>query len=284
VNPASTPSGSEGTTSPPAVTGWRHSTSFGYVTIVLATVFAVPATSTYGASPPEARKPETAPVPRDGREFQVLFLGNSLTAGNDLASLVESMAAAGGVRLRATVLAPGGFSLEDHWRGGAARRLLAGARWDFVVLQQGPSSRLESQANLREYAVRWANEARRHGATPALYMVWPFQGQASGFEQVSRSYRLAATASNSRILPAGEAWQEALRRDAGASLYLADRLHPTPAGSYLAALVITQGLTGVLPSTVPAKLKLKSGRDFALPEDFAEKLRTVATKALSGGA
>jgi hypothetical protein len=283
MNPASASSVSKGTGSPPAVAVWRRSTFLGFLPIVLAAaIFAVPTNRMYGAPPPEARTPQPALVPRDGREFQVLFLGNSLTAGNDLASLVESMVAAGGIRLRATVLAPGGFSLEDHWRGGAARRLLAGARWDFVVLQQGPSSRLDSQANLREYAVRWANEARRHGAMPALYMVWPFQGQANGFELVSRSYRLAATASNSRILPAGEAWQEAIRRDAGASLYLADRLHPTPAGTYLAALVITQGLTGVPPRAVPAKLKLKSGRDFALPEDFTDKLRTVATKTLGG--
>jgi hypothetical protein len=243
---------------------------------------AVAADNLYGAPPLDTRARQSALVPRDGQEFQVLFLGNSLTAGNDLASLVESMASAGGVRLRATVLAPGGFSLEDHWRGGAARRLLAGARWDFVVLQQGPSSRLDSRANLREYAVRWANEARRHGAVPALYLVWPFQGQANGFELVSQSYRQAATASNSRILPAGEAWQETLRRDAGASLYLADRLHPTPAGTYLAALVITQGLTGVPPRAVPVRLKLKSGRDFALPEDLTQKLQMAATKTLGG--
>jgi hypothetical protein len=256
---------------------------FGYLRVVLAAaVLTVPATNVYGASPLDARKAQRAVVPRDGREFQVLFLGNSLTASNDLASLVEAMAAAGGIRLRAVVLAPGGFSLEDHWRGGAARRLLAGARWDFVVLQQGPSSRLDSRANLREYAVRWANEVRRHGAIPALYMVWPFQGQANGFELVSQSYRQAATASNSGILPAGEVWQEAIRRDAGVSLYVADRLHPTPAGTYLAALVITQGLTGVPPRAVPVRLKLKSGRDFALPEDLTAKLQMVATKTLGG--
>jgi hypothetical protein len=282
MNPALASSVSKGTGSPPAFAGWRRNTVLNHYSMVLAAaVFAVVASSTYGASPQEGRRPQAAAlVPRDGRELQVLFLGNSLTAGNDLASLVESMAAAGGIRLRATVSAPGGFSLEDHWRGGVARRLLAGARWDFVVLQQGPSSRLDSQVNLRAYAIQWANEARRHGAMPALYMVWPFQGQANGFELVSRSYRLAATASNSRILPAGEAWQEAIRRDAGASLYLADRLHPTPAGTYLAALVITQGLTGVPPRAVPARLKLKSGRDFAMPEDIAEKLRTVAAKTL----
>ena len=250
--------------------------------LLTALALAIPANGVCGTAQSEPKAPRPDLVPRDGREFQVLFLGNSLTAGNDLASLVEAMATAGGVPLRAVAVAPGNFSLEDHWRGGSARRLLAKAPWDFVVLQQGPSSRPESQVHLREYALRWANEARRQGVTPALYMVWPFQGQANGFEAVSHSYRLAATASNARILPAGEAWQAAIRNDAGVRLYLADRLHPTPTGTYLAALTITYGLTGVAPRAVPTKLKLRSGRDFALPEDVAVKLREAVTKTVGG--
>src|SRR5581483_7366731 len=125
---------------------------------------------------------------------------------------------------------------------GQARKALESGQWDYLVLQQGPSSRPESQVNLREWAVRWGNEARRRGATPALYMVWPFEGQKNGFQQVSHSYRAAAKASQALILPAGDAWQEALQKDPALGLYIGDRLHPTAAGSYLAALVITQEL------------------------------------------
>ena len=223
-----------------------------------------------------------AAAPKDGRELRVLFLGNSLTSGNDLPGVVQAMAAAGGVQLHAVAVTPGGVSLEDHWRSQASRKALAGSKWDYVVLQQGPSSRLDSRANLQQYAVTWANEVRRQGATPALYMVWPFQGQQKGFELVSQSYRFAATASNARILPAGEAWQQVLRNDSALALYHSDRLHPTPAGTYLAALVITHGLTGVQPATVPARLKLPSGHDFSVPEDQAEKLRQAAAK-IEGG-
>src|SRR6266446_4797780 len=99
MNRASASSVSKGTRSRPAVAARRRCTFFGHILIVLAAaVFAVPANNTYGVPPPDARTPQPALLPRDGREFQVLFLGNSLTAGNDLASLVESMAAAGGIR------------------------------------------------------------------------------------------------------------------------------------------------------------------------------------------
>jgi len=208
----------------------------------------------------------------------VLFVGNSLTSGNDLPCLVQAMARAAGVELRTAAVIEGGSSLEDHWWLGRAQQVLAAGRWNYVVFQQGPSSRPESQLHLRRWSIRWAEEARRRGAIPALYMVWPFQGQKKGFEQVSHSYREAAKASRSMLLPAGDAWHEALQKDAVLPLYQSDRLHPTTAGAYLAALVIARGLTGVSPRTVPARLKLESGKQIALSEDQAAKLRQAAEK------
>jgi hypothetical protein len=157
--------------------------------------------------------------------------------------------------------------------------MLAQEHWDYVVLQQGPSSRPESQAQLREWATRWANEARAHAATPALYMVWPFQGQSNGFKLVAQSYRQAAIASQSRLFPVGEGWERALR-DHSVRLYQSDKLHPTKAGSYLAALVITNGLTGLRVSALPSKLKLADGRIVQLTESQATALRRAAEKAM----
>src|ERR1043165_5982645 len=49
------------------------------------------------------------------REIRVLFLGNSLTAANDLPAMVQAMAAASGVKLTYKAITQGGFNLEDHW-------------------------------------------------------------------------------------------------------------------------------------------------------------------------
>jgi hypothetical protein len=207
--------------------------------------------------------------------MRVLFVGNSLTASNDVPGMVQALATAGGVPVQVHSTSSGG-SLEDQWAAGE-QGLLGEARWDFVVLQQGPSTRPESQSNLKEWAARWADEARRHGATPVLYMVWPFQHQGdAGFALASGSYRAAAEAAKARVLPAGDAWREALRRDPGLPLYSADKLHPTEAGSYLAALVIAHGLTGVRPETAPARLILRSGRVVEVPEDRVQALRQAA--------
>ena len=111
-------------------------------------------------------------------------------------------------------------------------------------------------------------------------MVWPFEGQSDGFKLVAQSYREAANASKSLLFPAGEAWAKALSGSNPIQLYQPDKLHPTLAGSYLAALVIAQGLTKVKPSAIPSKLTLPSGKTITLPEDQAKVLRACAEKTV----
>ncbi len=217
------------------------------------------------------RAPATAPA-----RLRVLFIGNSLTASNDLPALVQAMARGGGIDLQYEACTPGGVHLEDHWNDGHCRKLLENQRWDFVVLQQGPSSRDASRADLRKWSARWADAIRARGARPALYMVWPQQGQPDGFARVSGSYRIAAEESRSVLLPVGDAWRDALEMEAAVGLYSEDGLHPTVEGSYLAALVIAHHLAGVQPADVPARLELSSGNVIELAPDDAAALRRAA--------
>lgn len=86
--------------------------------------------------------------------LRVLFVGNSLTATNDLPAVVATLARSSGRKLEYQTVAFGGYSLEDHWNQGDARAALASRKWDVVVMQQGPSALPEGQAHLREWASR----------------------------------------------------------------------------------------------------------------------------------
>lgn len=185
---------------------------------------------------------------------RVLFLGNSLTAGNDVPALVQAMAQLQGVEMQYAAVTPGGYAIEDHWTDGH-QALLASGNYHVLVLQQGPSTLSESQPNLRQWAVTWATEARRFGTRSALYMIWPVRTQTNGFFLVSQSYRNAATAAGAEVFPAGEAWQEALRLNPSVQLYSGDDLHALPAGSFLAAMVISRGLFSLDPARVPASVR-----------------------------
>jgi hypothetical protein len=209
-----------------------------------------------------------------GREpLRVLFVGNSLTAANDLPGAVADIAEAAARRpVETRTIAPGGVSLEDHWRSTGARRALAEGSWDVVVLQQGPSSLPESREHLARWATRWADEAREHGARPALLTVWPEEERLSALPDVVASYAAAAETSGAALLPAGAAWRAAWHRDPGLALYGSDGLHPSKLGTELAALVVYAGLTGASPGG----LALGS-----VPERTAEILRDAAAEALA---
>ncbi len=165
------------------------------------------------------------------RILRILFIGNSLTAANNLPGIVEALGRArGGATVETTAVTASNFSLEDHWNQGQARAAIAKGRWAVVVLQQGPSALPESRVLLRDYTKRFAAEARKAGARTALYMVWPSQARARDFDDVSKSYALAARDVDGLLLPAGDAWREAWRLDPSLALYDSDGFHPSGLG------------------------------------------------------
>jgi hypothetical protein len=177
--------------------------------------------------------------------LRILFIGNSLTTANNLPALVEALARAdGAVRIETRTVAFPDHSLEDHWNRGDALRAIREGRWNVVVLQQGPSALPESRTLLREFTKGFNAEIGKTGARTALYMVWPSSSRASDFDAVSRSYASAAADVGGLLLPAGDAWRAAWRRDKTLALYGPDGFHPSALGTYLSALVIYQQVTG----------------------------------------
>lgn len=203
---------------------------------------------------------------------RILFVGNSLTASNDLPGLLQALGLAAGAPFEARAVVRGGFSLEDHWNEGTARRQVQAGGWSFVVLQQGPSALPESQVLLREYVRRFDEEIRRAGARTAVYMVWPSEARSSDFDGVSASYRRAAEDVDGVLLPAGDVWRAAWRRDPHLPLYDADRFHPSALGTYAAALAMVRPLLGVSPVGLPARI---SGRP-SVSDEQARLLQEAA--------
>jgi hypothetical protein len=162
----------------------------------------------------------------------------------------------------------------DHWNQGNARAVIGRGGWSVVVLQQGPSALPDSRALLRDYAKRFADGARKVGAQTALYLVWPSNTRSRDFDGVSESYTLAAQDVEGILLPAGDAWREASRRDPSLALYADDGFHPSRIGSYVAALAMWRGL-----SVRPA-LGLPGPRDVAadtlrLLQESVDRVATV---------
>jgi len=98
-------------------------------------------------------------------------------------------------------------------------------------------------------------------------MVWPSEARSFDFPGVSSSYADAADLVGGLLFPAGEAWLDAWADDEALGLYGPDRFHPSPLGTYLAALVMYEQLTGADPcalsSDIPGHPGLASAGELA---------------------
>lgn len=193
----------------------------------------------------------TGPAPG---ERGILFIGNSLTYVNDLPGMLQSLLdqeEAGDVIVVSE--ASPNFGLPDHWVLGDARDRIRAGGWEVVILQQGPSA-TEGRPYLLEYAELFAEEIRAVGARPALYMVWPSSQRLFDFDGVFDSYATAAANVDGLFFPAGEAWRIAWEEDSDLPLYGSDGFHPSVYGTYVAALVMYEQLTGADPRNLPATI------------------------------
>ena len=191
---------------------------------------------------------------------RVLFIGNSLTYANDLPAMVCAMARSAGRHVTCESVAKPDYGLEEHWNDREARRTIARG-WDVVVLQQGPSALPESRRLLVDYTRRFDAEIKKAGARTALYMVWPSRARRGDFPGVSQSYAAAAKDVNGLLLPAGEAWRAAWATDPELQLYGPDGFHPSPIGTYLAALVIYEQIFNSAPPAVNAPAAVQHAAD-----------------------
>lgn len=177
---------------------------------------------------------------------RILFVGNSLTYTNDLPSTVAALALAAGDTLHVTMAAGPDLALIDHLNGATnAVQLLRDSAWDYVVLQQGPTS---TTGICRDSLILWTRmfdpKIRAAHGRPALFMTWPAVASGDVWTNARESFRLAAAAVDGIFLPAGEAWHIALADHPGLPLYGPDGFHPSPMGSLLAALEIYERLSG----------------------------------------
>lgn len=172
-----------------------------------------------------------AEAPKPAR---VLVIGNSYVSRPDLAARLERVGEVLGRPVRAETFARDDFSLEDHWGEGKVQaRLREG--WDYVILQQGPSSSRPAREALSRDARRFAEAIRAAGAKPVLLSAWPQQTRQQDFAGAIGSYRAVAAELDIPLIPAAEAWLRVMGGDDRVRLY-SDGLHAGDAGAALVAL------------------------------------------------
>lgn len=216
-----------------------------------------------------------------GEGRRVLFIGNSYLYYADIPGIAQALAdSAGGDKLAIEVVAGPNMALVDHLAAGDAAKEIAKGGWEWVVLQQGPSSVGVNRDTLRLATQAFATQIAKVNAKPALFSAWPSSARIQDFPGAIQSYTLAAGDVGGLLLPVASAWQGAWSRDPSISLY-SDGLHPSIEGAYLSALVVYGKLLGKTTTGLPRSLRLRSGITLSVPAPLAAMLQAAADSAIA---
>ena len=178
-----------------------------------------------------------ATVTSDHSPQDILFVGNSFTFyNNGLHNHLSKMMRAGGLetgRLRSMTIS--GAKLEEHLM--AMPGILASNDWDIVILQGHSLAAIDEDRvpGFRESVRKHVRVIRDSGAAPVLFMTWARSHIPEQIEPLNEIYSGIGGETDAVVVPVGLAFDRSIRQENGIVLRMADRRHPTLAGSYLAA-------------------------------------------------
>ncbi len=199
---------------------------------------------------------------------RVLFVGDSLTFVNDLPHMFAALAASGHHHVVVDMVATVGATFDDHVASPDTAAALARQHWDIVVLQeqsQRPSTEDLRQAHMYPSARRLVSMVRAAGAQPLFYLAWAhsngwpeagmpnYQAMQSAIDE---GYLDIANEVNAAVAPVGVAWNNIENEGAPIELFQPDGVHPTVAGTYLAAAVFYATIFGQSPIGLHARAGL----------------------------
>jgi hypothetical protein len=217
-----------------------------------------------------------APLPAGG--VHVLFVGNSLTYEWDLPGTVAFLASMGGDTVRVSSQTGPNLALIDHLNGGTqAVAAIKSDSWNYVILQQGPTPAGICRDSLILWTQLFDPLIRAQGAKTAVFQTWPLNGPV-WYTNIGESFRMAAAAVNGTLMPVGDAWLIALTESPALQLHGPDGLHPSRLGTFLAALVIYERVTGHDARNLPARA-VADGQDLNQPVELVRLLQRAAHQA-----
>lgn len=119
-----------------------------------------------------------------------------------------------------------------------------------------------------EYAKKHSDTVRKHGAVPVFFMSWAYQDAPEMTQTLADAYTVAGNANQALVIPAGLAFARSIAVRPELNLYVADKRHPSPAGTYLAAATTYAALF----NKSPVGLQYNAG----LTPDVATHLQQIA--------
>ena len=125
-----------------------------------------------------------------------------------------------------------------------------------------------------EYAAKNSATVRKYGAEPIFFMSWAYADKPEMTEQLAAAYVKAGADNRAKVVPAGLAFARSIAKRPDVNLYIADKRHPTLAGTYLGACTVLASVYGRSP--------VGNAYTAGLAADVAAHLQAVAWETVQG--
>lgn len=145
-----------------------------------------------------------------------------------------------------------------------------GKPFDAVIMMDCSQCPIHPQLGplFHEFARKHSETVRANRAEPILFMSWAYADKPEMTAPLAAEYEKAGRANKALVVPAGLAFAESLKRRPDVTLLVADKRHPSLAGTYLAASTVLASVYRVNP--------VGNRYTAGLPADVATHLQTVA--------
>jgi hypothetical protein len=225
-----------------------------------------------------------------GPPAAILWVGNSFFYyNNSLHGHFNQFVASAGQRVRSTSVTISGSGIDWHDMGsllrpnGIGRYSFVGdneirfnppgRQFDTVVMMDCSQCPVhpQLQQTFHDTVAKHAQTIRQQGARPALFMSWAYADKPEMTQQLAEQYTKAGRANDALVIPAGLAFARSIAMRPDINLYVADKRHPTLAGTYLSAATSYAAFYRQSPVGVAYTA--------GLPADVARALQTAAWEA-----
>ena len=126
----------------------------------------------------------------------------------------------------------------------------------------------QRKSSFEKYVKQHSHTLRAKDIEPILFMSWPYKNTPKMQVALEKAFFDAATTNRIRLIPAGPAFFYVNQNFPEINLYTNDNRHPSPAGTYLAALMVFATLTDKSP--------IGNSYTMGLDKDAAKTLQEVA--------
>jgi hypothetical protein len=145
-----------------------------------------------------------------------------------------------------------------------------GRQFDTVVMMDCSQCPIHPQLKgaFNDTVAKNAATLKAQNIRGVLFMSWAYKDKPEMTQQLADAYTAAAKANGMKVIPAGLAFARAIAAKPDLELYVADKRHPSLAGTYLAAATTYAALWG----KSPVGLSYTAG----LPADVVQVLQKAA--------